>query len=466
MIVDDGLRQAVGLIPEWLRRQHWFKGARSGPVEVRPVSATLLADGSPRLWYLLVEVSHAEGNDIYQIPLSIRTEWADRLDHVRLGETSEGHVYDALHDKDATAILLDYFADGPRPVEDLSFHVQPGVTLPVGQPSLVTPGEHRNTSLAYGDAAILKVFRHITPGINPDVETHEALTKAGCTLVAPLLGWIDGAWKDESGTARSASLAMLRGFLTTATDGWALATTSVRDLFAEGDLRADEVGGDFAAEAYRLGMATARVHETMAEVMPTGTFTHDDLTALADSMDQRLSDALDVVPELEPYADGLRSRYQALRERTDPTPVQRVHGSYHLGQVLRTVVGWKLADFEGETMTPPERRRDLHSPLRDVAQMLRSFDYAARHLLVTDHPPQDPSYEQISYRAQEWVERNSTAFCKGYAAASQVTPGDDEELIRAYEADKAVYETVYEARHRPSWLPIPLAGVERLTADS
>ncbi|TDE00430.1 aminoglycoside phosphotransferase [Jiangella asiatica] len=461
--MDAGLAEAVALLPEWLRHQHWFTGSRTGPIEARAVFATLLHESEPRLWHVLAEVRHAEGVQIYQVPISVHPHRADRLDHVHLGRTSEGHVYDALHDKDATAILLSHFADGAPVADGLTFHVQKGATVPLGQPSLVMPGEHHNTSLAYGDASMLKVFRRIEPGRNPDVEIHEALTDAGCDLVAPLEGWVDGTWQDpQDGSERTANLAMLRGYLTTASDGWALATASVRDLYAEGDLHADEVGGDFAAESYRLGMSTARVHETLAEVLPTGTMSPADLAALSAAMNRRLDAAVVIVPELEPFAAGLRAHFDVLRDRTEAVPVQRIHGSYHLGQVLRTVVGWKLVDFEGEVLASAEERRAPHSPLRDVAQMLRSFDYAARHLLITDHPPEDPAHDQIVYRAQEWTQRNSEAFCNGYASASATDPRGDLDLLTAYEADKAVYEVVYEARRRPSWLPIPLAAVERL----
>jgi maltokinase len=254
---------------------------------------------------------------------------------------------------------------------------------------------------------------------------------------------------------------MLQTFLVTATDGWALATASVRDLYAEADLHADEVGGDFAGEAQRLGLATAEVHSAMAAVLPTRMFGPGDLRALAERMRARLEAAVVTVPELTPYAPSLAGSFDRLADLRRPVPVQRIHGDYHLGQVVRTVVGWKLVDFEGEPARPLAERVALDSPVRDVAAMLRSFDYAARHLLVIDHPGSD----QIAYRAAEWAERNRAAFCEGYAKAAGHDPRDDDVLLRAYETDKVVYEAVYEARNRPAWLAIPLAGAESLATD-
>jgi maltokinase len=174
-------------------------------------------------------------------------------------------------------------------------------------------------------------------------------------------------------------------------------------------------------------------------------------------MHERLDAALAVVPELAPYADQLRTAYDAVAALPPGVRVQRIHGDFHLGQTLRVENGWKIIDFEGEPARPLAERVALMSPIRDVAGMLRSFDYAARHLLA-----EQPHSHGLEYRANEWAERNRDAFCDGYARACGRDPRNDAVLLRAMELDKAVYEVVYEARNRPTWLPIPLGSIERL----
>jgi maltokinase len=370
------------------------------------------------------------------------------------------HVYDAAHDPDLTRSLLAGMAAGAD-IGSLRFRTVPGAQLDVGLTSLASPAEQSNTSLVYGDAYICKLFRRLTPGVNPDLEVSLALSGSGSKHIPELFGWIETVLEGESTT-----LAMLSEYLRTATDGWQLATTSVRDLYAEADLHAYEVGGDFAAEAERLGVATASVHRDLAEAFGVTSIDADQVRALADLMLGRLDEARAAVPELTPYAGPIAAAFDDLAAQDAPLAVQRIHGDYHLGQVLRTEVGWILLDFEGEPARPLAERRAPGHPLRDVAGMLRSFEYAARYLLAGPLAAvaEDPAHEQREYRAREWADRNRNAFCTGYTDAGGPDPGAHEVLLRAFEFDKAVYEVMYEARNRPSWLQVPLGSLARLTS--
>jgi maltokinase len=459
--------QLAELLRAWLPGQRWFagKGRRFDVAEVRRIGPLTGPPYPSAVW--LIRLRYADGGtESYQVPLVCRPVPVDTLTHVLVGELPEPGTnrpvwwYDALHDKEVTDVWLRHL-ERNQAGGGLTFHLGPNVDkLPTDKASLVLTVEQSNTSLVYGDAAILKVFRRIVPGVNPDIEVHEALARAGADRhVAKLLGYVSASWAAGDGSARvEASLAMLQEFFRTASDGWELAKTSVRDLYAEGDLHPDEVGGDFAGEAHRLGVATAEMHADLARALPTGILGRSDLAELAAIMRARLEEAARVVPELAEYAPGLQSAYDAVEAHEPGVPVQRIHGDFHLGQVLRTVHRWVVLDFEGEPVKPLAERVALESPLRDVAGMLRSFDYAARHLLA-DHPHRP----QLVYRAEEWADRNRSAFCEGYAEGGGGDPREDSVLLRAYEADKAVYEAVYEARNRPSWLSIPLSSMARLT---
>jgi maltokinase len=232
----------------------------------------------------------------------------------------------------------------------------------------------------------------------------------------------------------------------------------VRDLYAsEEGTRAAEAGGDFAPEAERLGAATAQVHRDLADAFGQSELEPEAVRELAEQMNRRFDMAVATVPELGRYRDKVGDAYSDLAKLIEPVPAQRVHGDYHLGQVMRTQTGWIVLDFEGEPASPLAQRRARSSPLRDVAGMLRSFDYAARHQLVTH-----PEAASLAPRAADWVRRNGDAFCAGYAAAGGLAPAENSVLLRAMLLDKAVYEVVYEARNRPTWVPIPLESIAEL----
>jgi maltokinase len=316
----------------------------------------------------------------------------------------------------------------------------------------VFTGEQSNTSLVFGETAILKAFRRVTPGPNPDLEVATALATLGSSHIADPFGWIETRM-DGATTV----LGILSRYLRAASDGWSLAATSVRDLYATEGARAGEVGGDFAGEAERLGAATAQVHTDLADAFGRSELEPEAIRELAEQMYRRLDLATAQVPELARYADKVGDAYSSLAKLIDPIPAQRVHGDYHLGQVMRTQTGWVVLDFEGEPASPLAQRRARSSPLRDVAGMLRSFDYAARHQLITH-----PDAASLAPMAAGWVRRNSDAFCAGYAAAGGLDPAENAVVLRALLLDKAVYEVIYEARNRPTWLSIPLESIAEL----
>ncbi len=427
-------------------------------------------EGTPHARVELVTVDYADGDtELYQVPLAYYSEMQERLAHALVGvwqdeELGEVHAYDALHDRVSTHQWLIAFAES-RVGEEMVFHRLEGHELELEAQSALFSGEQSNSSVRFGEDSLMKVFRKLTPGRNPDIDIHDALTRSGSDHVAALYGWLEAP---AHGSDEPLQLAMLQQLLRTASDGWELALASVRDLFAEGDLHADEVGGDFAGESHRLGTATAEVHEALAHEFPTQTWGAAELADLAAAMRRRLSEALPVVPALEPHRAALEATFDAVAAIGEPVRVQRIHADYHLGQTLRTVRGWKIVDFEGEPARPLAERVRPDSPWRDVAGMLRSFDYAA-HAVEADV---EDGGAQIAYRALEWAERNRQAFLDGYldggagTSEGSVAPTPDQGvLLRAYEADKAVYETVYEARNRPTWLAIPLAAIERLTSS-
>ena len=449
----------------------WFggKGREWSLTGVRRVGELPDPPDGLRVAIELAEVTFLDGDtELYQLPLAYYAEPQDRIGHAWVGEWDDpefghAHVYDALHDRESMALWLRAFsvAEGSGSPGLLAFHRLPGHEFDLEAHSTLFSGEQSNSSVAFGEDSLMKVFRKVTPGVNPDIAIHQVLTEAGSSHVASLYGWLDLV-DDETDT--TIQLAMLQQFLRTATDGWDLALASVRNLFAEADLHADEVGGDFAGEAARLGVALAQVHTDLAQHFPVERRDGDALDVLASAMEGRLSAALSVVPALADHEARLLETFGRLRG-LDAVEVQQVHGDLHLGQTLRTVKGWKIVDFEGEPAKTLAERLLPDSVWRDVAGMMRSFDYAPRVVAMTG-PDFDTGAEaeQRAYRASEWAARNRAAFLDAYATERGDEMGDAERtLLDAYLADKVVYEAVYEARNRPGWLSIPLAALEEST---
>lgn len=480
------------LFESYLVRTRWFAGkGRPFAVSQTRVLAELSAPARPSVTVYLVSVSYSDGSsELYQVPLAAYDEIEDRIGHAYVGAADEGgrqrHYYDAVHDRDAMALWLEAFimaeSTGAAEVGGNSSHAEAGVLrfrrVPGGEaldpelrPSPMT-GEQSNSSVRFDETAMMKIFRKLNAGVNPDIEIHEELTRGGSDYIAELYGWVETTVDGEV-----YQLAMLQEFLRTATDGFELAMASVRTLLVDLDEEPDASGGDFAGEAARLGEALARVHAILRERFPSGRSSAETARELATAMTDRLEQALRVVPEIEPYAERLRDVYAAVAA-LDGLAVQRVHGDLHLGQTLRTSRGWRLVDFEGEPGRPFAERALPDSPWRDVAGMLRSFDYAPgvveMSLMGTGRVVDETEQALRAERAAEWSERARQHFVSGYVAASADDPAEEATdqteareherriLIAAYVADKAVYEVVYEKRNRPAWIGIPLAALARL----
>lgn len=425
----------------YLARQRWF-GEGEGEVAitgVRELSWLGESTEGPRVRFELVDAGSQ-----YSVPLSYRRQPREDLAYGFVGagllDGEVSYVYDAMHDPEARGILMRGFTEAYEGPADVEYSRLPGFSLEPDADSVLMSAEQSNTSVIAGDAMI-KFFRKLAPGRNPDIEVQAALTLQSSEQISPLLGWISSGDVD---------LAMAGVFQRSATDGWGAAQASVRALQAE-DVRARDAGGDFAGECERLGETLALVHEQMRESLPTGTWGTAEIAALVERLNSRLDRALAMHDTIGAYADRVRAAYAAV----DPEaaiPVQRVHGDFHLGQTLRTISGWMIIDFEGEPAQPLEDRVRLDTVARDVAGMLRSLDYAAHSVAIATGVAQDQHVDA-------WVSRNRIAFLRGYGYESSEAAAA---LLHAYEIDKALYEVVYELSYRPTWVQIPLHALNHL----
>jgi len=475
-VTETPTRLDPAVVEDYLARTRWF-GGKGRPFTVTDIRTIGQLPGGPPLVVIhLVELTYSDaegGVELYQVPLAFYEHPEPRLDHAFVGwwqDAEHGwvHAYDALHDRDAMALwqrAFDAPAGSALEAGTLVFHRLPGHELDLEAHSTLFSGEQSNSSVAFGEDALMKVFRKVTPGPNPDITVHVELTKAESEHIAQLYGWLE-ATDPANPDGEPLQLAMLQQFLRTATDGFELALASVRTLFADaqdGDLHASESGGDFAPEATRLGEALREVHAALRSHFPAESRPAAATAELAALMADRLDAAMLVVPELAPYAASLRKVFGRVGS-LDGLEVQQIHGDLHLGQTLRTAVGWKIVDFEGEPAKPLAERQLPDSPWRDVAGMLRSFDYAPRVVerTMTEGEPTGDDASHFSERAEQWAERNKNHFLIAYAGGALSSA--EQTLLNAYVADKAVYETVYETRNRPTWLDVPLQAVARIGA--
>lgn len=444
---DEALLAAVAPA---LPAQRWFP-AKGKPVTFRLLgSVPLPADeDGVQVAHLLVAVDSAGPeatffeSPVLQVPLTVRD--VPLPGAPVLGQLDGATVHDGPHDPAYVTALLAALSAGPPAAGDgaAATQVQGHVLGPLpaaGCTSTVLSGEQSNTSIILDvdgpDPAMLKLFRVLAPGANPDVEVTAALTQAGSHDVPPVLGWLAGGWSGAptAGVHRG-HLAVLTRFVTGGRDAWATAVAAARR------------DASFADEATRIGAATGRVHAVLARVFGTQACEPELLAATIAGLQHRVDWALAQAPAMADLAAALLAHRDQLAELTpqDVGPLQRVHGDLHLGQVLLDADGRvAILDFEGEPLRPLAQRTLPDLPLRDVVGMLRSFDYAA------GMGEADPA----------WAQACGAAFVAGYQEALGGEQGDPSGPVgRALLLDKALYEVVYETRNRPDWVALPLRAV-------
>jgi maltokinase len=480
-----GCEDALGA---YIARQRWA-GAQGRTVRTTTiVDAAVISGSAPVLVHTLTAVTFTDGGTTrYALPLGTRpvgdpiTErvpefmipWAESPDPIAL--------YDAVGDSTYIEWLLDAVRNQrvlPTSSGALRCSCPDPDALDTGSISSVRHlrVEQSNTSVEVGDAIFLKHLRRVEPGPSQELEMADALAAAGFTHLAPMLGRV--LW--ESGDEPPSALVLVQRFLHNSTEGWALALTSLRDLYATAESvgqvdpaerRAivDDQDAAFLAESMRLGKAIAEMHVALAGArgtdMATAPLTEESLNTWANTMTRELDQVLARdEPALDPLRDvrnAVVARFDQIRGLSPGGLLTRIHGDLHLGQLLRIDTGWVILDFEGEPDRTPAERRELTTPLRDVAAMLRSFDYAATAAIVERTTSDSAEAALLRGYGEAWADANRDAFWSAYldtigSQAVLPAPGPSLVLRRAFEVQKAVYEIGYELGHRPSWVPIPL----------
>ena len=485
-----------GQLAAFLLQRRWFGGKGRAPAAVRIADVVEIDQDGMRAAVARLDVDTGGGRTVhYQLPLAVRRDAhgeapASVLAGVEGGD-ERGVLFDAVEDERFRATLgralttgatLGRGAGSRLVIERVTAEGTAGHDV-AGQSSRTVRAEQSNTSIIFGDVAIMKLFRRLEPGVNPDVEIGRFLTtKTHFRHTPPLLGvvrYVSGDMECVAG--------MLQGFLPGSSDAWQHALEGSRRYFAAVD--ADHVH-PFAADAGQLGRITRELHDALASARDDSDFmprkaVRADVARWADNARQRIEDATALIGDRlasgslpdERAARGIVDDREAYLTRLDELvsligddagELIRHHGDYHLGQVLRTLDGdFQIIDFEGEPARPLAERRERNSGLRDVAGMLRSFAYAAATLAA--ERGQRGAHHPDERRAAAWERGAREAFLRGYlgdghAAFLPATAQRIDALRELFETEKVFYELSYELNNRPDWVWIPIAGAAALRA--
>ncbi len=513
-------------LPPFLERQRWFAGKARAIVSARLLDATAAGELPEATRLALVEVAYASGRpDVYFLPLGLATGAdADRLEREAPGRViariaDVGLVFDALAEPGVCSALLDAIAAG-RSIKAGSGTIRAFPTSafdaargPRDRPLAVAGGsyEQSNSAVTFGERLILKVFRRLEPGINPDFEIGRFLSeKTGFDRIPKTAGAL--LYEQSGGKSEPLMLGILQGLVRNQGTGWDHAFLELKAYYEEAgrrvappstesegrsllDLAAvdapaevQRAAGGYLKAAATLGRRTAEMHLALASDPNDPAFAPQpissaDLKALASEVREQVELALqalrlglDKLSEATAAqarrvlegAPGLLKAVDALPALKLSASRTRVHGDYHLGQVLRADDDFVILDFEGEPARSLAQRVAKQSPLKDVVGMLRSFDYAAFAALFAFAGDRPGVFDRLAPWARSWRTWASAAFLREYLAAAAGAPflpadrGHVARLLDALTLDKALYELLYELNNRPDWVRIPLQGIVAL----
>jgi maltose alpha-D-glucosyltransferase / alpha-amylase len=509
------------VLRSYIGRQRWFGGKSRAITGTRIEDWAIFNQGVSAL--ALVEVQYSEGAcDIYLVTLgllfgraadALREESPNALLARVITSADDGVLHEAVFNDSASEALLALIAGSTQipSREGVILGVPSSALSQLKSPSREVPrrgsAEQSNTSIIFGDKLIMKLFRRQQPGPNPDTEIGSYLTEqTPFTHIAPFGGSIQYTRKGQE----PSTVAMLQGLVSNEGDGWSWTLeeldryyeSSAAQAFSQAGVAEEQPGllqmsqaqettyarehvGTYLDAAALLGRRTAELHVALASPTEDPAFKPEVLSAadidlLRDDLILHAASAFDALKEnVARLPDGVLERAGLVLSRkslvldrlrrlaanqTDALRT-RIHGDYHLGQVLRAKGDFVILDFEGEPARPLAARRAKQSPLKDVAGMLRSFSYAAFSALMKYSSRRPEDFHRLEPWARLWEQSVSSAFLRTYcefAKGVAVVPSQPllfQQLLEAYVIDKALYELTYELNNRPNWVLIPLTGI-------
>ncbi len=504
--------EIIEVLPGFLRRARWFGGKSRRIVSVTVIDHIRPDPQAPFPVILILKIEYPRGSEIYLLPLSsasgekarqIRKEFPKSILCLLPEKRMETLLYESTTDPLFRNALLNLISESRKLETDNGIlSGTPGQILsapPAGAssplPSSFPDLEQSNSSFIYGEDLILKLYRKLGAGLNPDVELTRFLSeKAGFSYVPAFAGSIEFY---PSGGSQSWSIALLQKLVPNRGDGWKWARGEVKKYFQrlrEGKHPRTAIDAVFLNMIELLGKRTGQLHCALAsapdspelkpEPLTAGytqklfcslrTMTKQALGALERKLDRIPSSIQDTAESITNSGNTILEIAARVTNRDFSAQILRIHGDYHLGQILLSEPGddFIIIDFEGEPARALSERREKQSPLKDVAGMLRSFDYAASsYLLENSESGKNNGINKIEKEGKNagfWYQNVSDVFLKAYREATAgvpfipSAPEDFQLLLNTFILEKAVYELKYELNNRPPWTVIPLRGLSLL----